>query len=420
MFDAALWIEYNHSCQAVPTESKCTENEIWFSVPILTFSLLALVLNIICTVVFLRPKRRSLMRLSLLLLSTSEVIFHTFISLDYSNRLFVCSNDNSSHTVSPLRRILVAGINLGADTLLCSRNWCNVLITAARTEVVISPIRSRRIFTRRSIVFMYFGVLTVAILLSLVRSFYDYIVLCLPEPSPDRGTSDRMNVLLYSPHLVLPLLSNDVISSFEAYCFFIFQVILPVMLVLTMSITIAYYMSPWKHSQILEVSMVRRRHQMNATRTILLLATTFLCFEMPSFILVLLQHYTRLVSSEESRFRYRVAQLAADLLLTSDSIANIMIYGFKLPEFRRHLARCLCISPPTTEQSMLEHDYSRTNMSMFRRLGSVTKSNHQNSLPSVRANESHRSHHAHAQSKQLLPLGETVCAPVSNEKIHSA
>ncbi|THD19802.1 Rhodopsin orphan GPCR [Fasciola hepatica] len=383
MFDAAIWIEYNETCRAIATESKCTDDEIWFSFPILTFSLLALVLNVICILIFLRQKRRSLMRLSLLLLSTSEVLFHTFICLDYSNRLFVCSQN--SHTLSPLRRILIACINLGADTLLCSRNWCNVLITAARTEVVISPIRSRRIFTRRSIIAMYFSVLTIAVMLSLVRSFYDYILLCLTESNSDTEGGVRRNVLLHGAHMVLPLLSDSFVSSYEAYCFFIFQVIVPVMLVLAMSSTIACYMSPCKQSEILEVSMVRRRHQMNATRTILLLAATFLCFEMPSFILVLLQHYTRLVSSEESRFRYKVAQFAADMLLTSDSIANIMIYSFKLPEFRRHLTRCCCCScccfaRSVSEQSEMDNEFSRTNLSVFRRTDSSVKFSQQPSI----------------------------------------
>ncbi|KAA0184784.1 Rhodopsin orphan GPCR [Fasciolopsis buskii] len=376
MFDAALWIEYNHTCHAIPTESKCTDNEIWFSFPILTFSLLALVLNLICILVFLRQKRRSLMRLSLLLLSTSEVLFHTFISLDYSNRLFVCSQD--LHTVSALRRILIACINLGADSLLCSRNWCNVLITAARTEVVIRPIRSRRIFTRKSIIGMYLSTLSLAFLLSLVRSFYDYILLCVVEADEVTDGRPSENALLHSAHMVLPLLSDSFVSNYEAYCFFIFQVILPVVLVLAMSSTIACYMSPCKQSEILEVSMVRRRHQMNATRTILLLAATFLCFEMPSFILVLLQHYTRLVSSDESRFRYKIAQFVADMLLTSDSIANIMIYSLKLPEFRKHLTRCcFCVIRSGSEHSEMENEYSRTNLSVFRPVGSSTKFSHQ-------------------------------------------
>ncbi|CAH8498066.1 unnamed protein product [Schistosoma turkestanicum] len=119
-----------------------------------------------------------------------------------------------------------------------------------------------------------------------------------------------------------------------------------------MSFIISFYVSPWRDTKIIEVTNVRRRHQMKATRTILFLAISFLCFQTPSFILVIIQHYTKL------KIEFQLAKLVSDLLLTFDSIINIMIYAVGLPGFRGYLNRmfiCLC------RWNHTDHDHHHNN-----------------------------------------------------------
>ncbi|CAI2728975.1 unnamed protein product [Schistosoma spindalis] len=351
MLDGTLWIEYNSTCSGNISTTGIIKLE--YSLPILILSIIALILNGLCISIFSRQHRKSVMRTSLLVLSATEVLFHFFVCIEYTTQLICSSNPRM---ISPTEFILFALINWGSDCSLCTRNWCNVLITSARTEVVVYPMRKRRILSHSSIKFIYGFLWILSGFLAIVRAFYDYAIICNPS-------NNQMNSLIIQSsetsllHTNTLDLSNDfnqktnpvtyidallaqyIIINYEAYCFFIFQVIAPTLIVLIMSFIISFYVSPWRDTKIIEVTNVRRRHQMKATRTILFLAISFLCFQTPSFILVIVQHYTNL------KIEFQLAKLVADLLLTFDSIINIMIYAIGLPGFRDYLNRmfiCLC------------------------------------------------------------------------------
>ncbi|CAH8498060.1 unnamed protein product [Schistosoma turkestanicum] len=352
MLDGTLWIEYNSTCSGNISSTGITK--FVYSLPILILSIIALILNGLCISVFSRQHRKSVMRTSLLVLSATEVLFHFFVCIEYTTQLICSSNPRM---IKPTEFILFALINWGSDCSLCTRNWCNVLITSARTEVVVYPIRKRRILSHSAIKFIYGFLWILSGFLAIVRAFYDYAIICNPL------SDDQMNSLIAQPHetfssstnnldfsndfhekttivtYIDALLDQNIIINYEAYCFFIFQVIAPTLIVLIMSFIISFYVSPWRDTKIIEVTNVRRRHQMKATRTILFLAISFLCFQTPSFILVIIQHYTKL------KIEFQLAKLVADLLLTFDSIINIMIYAVGLPGFRGYLNRmfiCLC------------------------------------------------------------------------------
>ncbi|CAH8538027.1 unnamed protein product [Schistosoma bovis] len=351
MLDGTLWIEYNSTCSGNISTTGIIKLE--YSLPILILSIIALILNGLCISIFSRQHRKSVMRTSLLVLSATEVLFHFFVCIEYTTQLICSSNPRM---ISPTEFILFALINWGSDCSLCTRNWCNVLITSARTEVVVYPMRKRRILSHSSIKFIYGFLWILSGFLAIVRAFYDYAIVC-------NSSNNQMNDLIIQSSETSLLdtnkldLSNDfnqktnpityidallaqyIIINYEAYCFFIFQVIAPTLIVLIMSFIISFYVSPWRDTKIIEVTNVRRRHQMKATRTILFLAISFLCFQTPSFILVIVQHYTNL------KIEFQLAKLVADLLLTFDSIINIMIYAIGLPSFRDYLNRmfiCLC------------------------------------------------------------------------------
>ncbi|XP_018650838.1 putative rhodopsin-like orphan GPCR [Schistosoma mansoni] len=347
MLDGTLWIEYNSTCNGNISTTGIIKLE--YSLPILILSIIALILNGLCISIFSRQHRKSVMRTSLLVLSATEVLFHFFVCIEYTTQLICSSNPRM---ISPTEFILFALINWGSDCSLCTRNWCNVLITSARTEVVVYPMRKRRILSHSSIKFIYGFLWILSGFLAIVRAFYDYAIVC--NPSNDLIMQSSKTSPLYTNNLDLSndfdentntvthidaLLDQYIIINYEAYCFFIFQVIAPTLFVLIMSFIISFYVSPWRDTKIIEVTNVRRRHQMKATRTILFLAISFLCFQTPSFILVIIQHYTNL------KIEFQLAKLVADLLLTFDSIINIMIYAIGLPGFRDYLNRmfiCLC------------------------------------------------------------------------------
>ncbi|CAH8517542.1 unnamed protein product [Schistosoma mattheei] len=322
MLDGTLWIEYNSTCSGNISTTGIIKLE--YSLPILILSIIALILNGLCISIFSRQHRKSVMRTSLLVLSATEVLFHFFVCIEYTTQLICSSNPRM---ISPTEFILFALINWGSDCSLCTRNWCNVLITSARTEVVVYPMRKRRILSHSSIKFIYGFLWILSGFLAIVRAFYDYAIVC-------NSSNNQMNDLIIQSSETSLLntnkldLSNDfnqktnpvtyidallaqyIIINYEAYCFFIFQVIAPTLIVLIMSFIISFYVSPWRDTKIIEVTNV-----------------------------LIVQHYTNL------KIEFQLAKLVADLLLTFDSIINIMIYAIGLPSFRDYLNRmfiCLC------------------------------------------------------------------------------
>ncbi|GAA34061.1 hypothetical protein CSKR_113502 [Clonorchis sinensis] len=343
MYIGTLWFEYVNSsnCSFTSYTSSCEESERLYDPVLLGLSLLALVLNATCMSIFAQQNRQSVMRISLLLLSATEVVFHLFFCLDYAMRIAVCSIPIEKPTI--MTTVMSALINFGGDAFICARNWCNVLITAARTEVIVFPLRSRRYFTRRSTVLIYVFLLTLACMLASVRAFFDQAGICHVG-----NNTESLNLE------ILPLMPSHVIKHYEAYGYFIYQIILPILLVLTMSTIICTYVSPWCQAEILEASTIRRRHQMNATRTVLIIALTFLSFQMPSFVFVILHNYTGIISQEtDSVFRFKIAQALADTLIVLDSVINILIYSFKIPGFRNQLC-CFQRGHAATDETRLD------------------------------------------------------------------
>ncbi|CAH8848651.1 unnamed protein product [Trichobilharzia szidati] len=367
MLDGALWIEYNATCSGNRSSTGVTKLE--YSLPILVL-------------IFTRQHRKSVMRTSLLVLSATEVLFHSFVCIEYTTHLIASSPGPRMITVTEF--VFFALINWGSDCSLCTRNWCNVLITSARTEVVVYPMRKRRLLSHSSIKLIYGFLWILSGFLGIVRAFYDYAIICVPTDDYLDGvstkltdiTSDQLSTMksdlsnindkktITITHMDA-LLDQNVISNYEAYCFFVFQVIAPTLFVLIMSFIISFYVSPWRDSKIIEVTNVRRRNQMKATRTILFLAISFLCFQTPSFILVIIQHYTTVMID------FHLAKLVADLLLTFDSIINIMIYAIGLPGFRIYLNRmftCLCPFNNNTNHSASNNNNDNINNNNNNRL----------------------------------------------------
>lgn len=326
MLDGAFCVKYNETHLRTINITDCYTDDTGRPITLLVLSLLACCLNILCMSVFCRQRRKTVMRNSLLLLSTTEVIFHAFFSLDYIVRLLICTGVLKDSHVAV--KFAGAIINYGSDTFLCTRNWCNVLITAARTEVVLKPVTAFRFFTSTSVRFYYFGIMIIAASFASVRQFYSCIVIGIVKI----GTQTQITWQAKMERLI----ADRARELFEAYGFFIFQIIAPVLLVLLMSIGITIRINPWKHSKILEDNRVRRRRQSNATRTILILAAAFLCCQMPCFIFVILINFTNILSTQDEKDQ-RIFMFISDLLLLTDSATNILIYTLKMPDFRQHL-----------------------------------------------------------------------------------
>ncbi|VEL33112.1 unnamed protein product [Protopolystoma xenopodis] len=345
MVNGALLIHYNGTCsiarlynisRLVNSSHVSRDDRLPASkVLALTFSLLALITNAFCMNVFLQQRRKSVMRTNLLLLSFTEVCFHLCLSMDYVVQFVVSSVEIEKPNAMKLgpahRYIFYALIVFGSDFTLCTRNWCNVLITSARSEVVVFPLRARKCFARNRILTYYLYLIFISCLASLVRVFYERIIVCHLRP-------EQIIVLGGTTWTELGnLMREDIIGLYEKYGFFIYQTMVPLLVVTTLSGMIACYISPWRKPEIATANVARRRHQMKATKTILLLASLFCLFQTPNFIFVFLSYHTNLLESNWHNNVRTMWVTVADLLLTCDSICNIIVYAQGLTDFRHHL-----------------------------------------------------------------------------------
>ncbi|CAH8498075.1 unnamed protein product [Schistosoma turkestanicum] len=192
MLDGTLWIEYNSTCSGNISSTGITK--FVYSLPILILSIIALILNGLCISVFSRQHRKSVMRTK------------------YTTQLICSSNPRM---IKPTEFILFALINWGSDCSLCT------------------PIK-----------FIYGFLWILSGFLAIVRAFYDYAIICNPL------SDDQMNSAIAQPHetfspntntnldfsndfhkkttivtYIDALLDQNIIINYEAYCFFIFQVI---------------------------------------------------------------------------------------------------------------------------------------------------------------------------------------------------
>ncbi len=333
--------------ESMASVDKCEASYVRQAHAFLPISLLALIINAASFLHFARPRRRrrSLMSLNLALLSFSEVLLHVSLTADYIGLLTgVCRYPFEAF--SRRSQLLIAGTaSLLADAFLCTRNWCHVIISSARAEVVLRPLRTRTCLTRGFTLRAYSTLLIVALAASAVRGFAEQLLIC-QGPHGDAMAA-----------LVDLWLSAWLFRAFESYVFFALQTLGPVLLVCTFSLLIAAKILPWYRSgdaQRLQegvsiaqdsgsvfstgkqpaATAARRRNHARATRTVLLLAAIFAAMEMPTVVSVLMARTTAWLDGPTAKL---AATAICEAAILVDSVLNLVVFSTgEAPSCRRH------------------------------------------------------------------------------------
>jgi hypothetical protein len=243
------------------------------------------------------------MSLNLALLSASEVLFHVCLTTDYSGLLSgVCRYPLQAH-IYRAQLIVASAASLFADVFLCTRNWCHVIISSARAEVVLRPLRTKTFLTRSVSIKAYCVVLCVSLLVSTVRAFAERLLICSKTAA------------------LIPLwLGTDLFKAFEICLFFLLQTLAPVLLVVTSSLLIALRLAKGPPPQ----APAPRKKQAKATRTVLLLAAIFAAMESPTIVFGVLSKTSPDLLGPEGATAVSVVCEAAILI---DSVLNLVVFS---------------------------------------------------------------------------------------------
>ncbi|THD29070.1 Rhodopsin orphan GPCR [Fasciola hepatica] len=326
--------------------------------------------------------KRSSVTLSLLLLCVCECTYG-FGKFIYRVSIFtfpvaVSSTINSLDALEWMKlriQILPAIQNLFffiSDVGLLCRNWCVCLITIARAEVVMWPLGSRRwqrfLRTRRLFLWTFLVILFLAVCMAYVKHADFVGLLCF-----DR---EQMKFALWMQEFIM---TQDRFVSFELFGYHMLQSCLVWLLIFFFTLIIIIRLKPWKqdvdklfstlqdssahHSlksdHLLAQSVgaqadaIRRRQQsqLRATRVVVVIVVLFLVLEFAAFLGIAAQ-YAGLIHAHSASMR--TFESVANTMISTDSIANFIVFILTLRQFRLMCLQLFCCrkAPVTTTTSM--------------------------------------------------------------------
>ncbi|CAH8616281.1 unnamed protein product [Heterobilharzia americana] len=423
-FTFYYFVRYLGYCEDIPDPNKygnpLTLPEKWQQIPIICLSLVAFIFNAISLFVFLfgeitanlisasqesktpistptptittttlvpkrgKPKKcgrsRSSFLTSLIILSTFELIFNLslfifklneVLSPYYIHRTPVnpalhIPPDMTIVIVPVVQNILMFLSDLG---LMC-RNWCICLITAARAEVVIWPLGSRRWQRilrnpqRFTIIFSIFLVISI-----LIAGFKhaDFIgLLCYDKKTQKYG--------LWSEEYIW---TSEAFSRYMSFVVQPYQAFVTWLIIVVFTILILFRLKPWKkddgsilfppnsktlddipnmqreqqqHCPVQYDALKRRQQgQMRATRIVLVVSILFGLLECMNFIISICQTAKLLTNHRVSR----LLETIGNTLIVTDSICNFLVFISMMSYFRQLFVKiffCRVLNSDMTSQ----------------------------------------------------------------------
>lgn len=295
-------------------------------------SIVALILNLFSLFIFWHQPKSSTMRVTLILLSISETLFHSCMLLNYISVELLIVKYAIGETPTFWHLYITPRISAVTMVILhvfiSARNWCNLIISMSRTEAVLYPMKCRRLFRQSRIYFIYFFTTAVAVVFSILRHLDVAMTICI-------STEYFVN----SPNYF----SVKVTAIFNII-YFILQTGIPWLSVITSTVIMIIVLSRF-HSDRLLSNPVSQRNQKVAIRTVLLLAIIFSLCELPNLIVTFIYNLNSFINFEF--INPEIVIKLGNTLVILDSIFNFFVYAASLPYFRRKLLdlfRCrLCL-----------------------------------------------------------------------------
>lgn len=330
-------ISFSNSCILSNSTRSPVPSSPIYSYMMILFSILASLANGVSVIILSRPnssQRFGQIRLNLLILSISETSLNAFIAL--FNALNILNINRFSGIVALwIETLLFWNIT----SLICNRNWIVVLIACSRCEIVFLPFHSLSglKFNNKVIRNLSILIFIISYLLSSVRLFSIKAIICT-----------NTGVIEFKPHLI----HRWEYIFYETYCFFIFQSVLPVLVVAGISAAMTYSLIKEPSPQLIgsgntQLSQnnnnkpitVRGSSQRKATKTIFVLAIVFTTFEAPVFIIQILMQNGKIpiVTPAIGRFVFFIT----NFLVVLDSCSNFMVYLVTSDKFRAEFRRLI-------------------------------------------------------------------------------
>lgn len=308
-----------HAIFIIKFSLNCTDSGLGLpneDVPVymLVLSFIALLLNSFSLLIFWQQKNKSVMRTSLVLLSVTEIMFHTsnlmFYLFAYSNFVFI----PKKYWEKVLLSVNIGIVQLSRDVFVCARNWCNLLISASRAEAIAFPLKTRKMFTRKKIIIILLVSSTIATIINTFR-YLDFEMTICENPKPMRKFSTTIFMT-----------SKPYVDS----VYFTWQSGIPCITVIICTIIMISVLGTKNNANLPNFNNQRSRNQYLAIRTVLSLAIIFSIFELPSLIMTLFKfdnaHYISI----------------GNTMVLLDSIFNFIVYTFSLPYFRSYMTQRFC------------------------------------------------------------------------------
>lgn len=330
-------IIFNYSNNCLPANKTEESPQEPYRPLIICISILATILNGVSVIVLSRSNashRFGPIRLNLLILSISETALNSCIAM-----FKILSEPDIDKHFNMAGLLFDTIVFWNILTLICTRNWIVVLIALSRCEVVFLPLNSVRglKFNNSVIKICSITIVIFSYALSFVRLFSKKATVC-----------SNVSRIILEPYLY----HHWQYVIYETYCFFIYQSVLPVILVA--GVSLAMFVSLIKGpddglkkcmSSRNQIGMRRKNikafSQRKATRTIFVLALVFTSLEGPVFIIqALTQSGMILVGKANETLRRHVFSLI-NLLVVFDSCCNVFVYMITSDKFRGEIRRLM-------------------------------------------------------------------------------
>uniref|UniRef100_A0A1I8IJQ6 G_PROTEIN_RECEP_F1_2 domain-containing protein n=1 Tax=Macrostomum lignano TaxID=282301 RepID=A0A1I8IJQ6_9PLAT len=298
---------------------------------ILPIALIALLANSLSLFVFSRQKfDNRAVRFSLLSISSTEICLQCALLTETGIVL-----SNFEHWHSAFTYVFTTVTHVAINALVSIRNWNVLLISAARCEVIVRPLASRRFlfFNRFRLAIAFALVICTALALALLAHLGGLGVLCTNSDellsfendaavlAPDKAPGDA--VIVMRPYLQMDLLP---------WAIYVFQALIPTVLIPFPTITMWLRI---RKNRLERADTTRRScggcggsdsgplSSLRASQMVLGLAILFCIFEIPTFIsTTILQHNPDLPEKLPIH-----PDSVTNVLLVTDSLLNFFVYA---------------------------------------------------------------------------------------------
>lgn len=299
--------------------------------------------------------------LSLLLLSLCECVFtlskllFDLLTIIGNHTITNTSTKLTIQTVSVLQNLIFFFADVG---ILC-RNWCVLLITIARAEVVLWPLgakgRQRVLRSRRKFMIAFSLVVAAAVILAYIKHTDMVGLLCYDKA--------LKKYALWSEHFFM---DRQTRTMFDALFFFPVQGIIVWILIFIFTIIIVCRLKPWRREiehlfdesisrdgatsvQSVQLDAMKRRQksQIRATRVVVTIVLVFLLLELFNCIATILEVAEVIIRDSQEGININQA---GNTLVAIDSVCNFFIFILTLKQFRIACKQLFC-KPCTKRQS---------------------------------------------------------------------